>query len=193
MVPAAEHALSLGRLALAVWVVCELEASPASAWVLPAVVLACATDFFDGRIARARGPVRALGRWIDNLCDIAFLSACFLAFAWAGAFAVGGHRTTAVSYLGMVPLFALVLSFGSYATRALVCALFGRHLAPSRLGHRAGIANYILALIGGIVVHPALGLPGSFVTAALVAVVALNIAAAAQNVVLLARVTQTRA
>ena len=136
MVPAAEHALSVGRLALAAWVLGELKNSLVSAWVLPAVVLACVTDFLDGRIARSRGPVGAIGRWIDDLCDVGFLAACFLAFARAGAFAARTGPTGGMPDLDMLPLFALFLS--SVPTRS----------APRLVRCSAGISRHLDSGIG---------------------------------------------
>jgi phosphatidylglycerophosphate synthase len=185
LVPAPEHGLSFARIALAGSILCSLEAADRSVWVLPAVLLACLSDFFDGRIARARGAVNPFGRWVDNLCDILFLTVCFHAFAKQE---VWSSWPLAVDRLGIsLPLLALVSAFGTYAARAALCSWFRRPLLPSPLGHVAGVANYGLALLGAIAVYPGVYLPQLMLGAGVAGVSAINFVAILQNGYLLAR------
>jgi phosphatidylglycerophosphate synthase len=194
MVLAAEHALSLGRVGLAALVLSELAGSTTSRWVLAAVGLACGSDFLDGRVARARGSVGTAGRWLDNVCDVAFLAACFWSFARAKTFSDSSAASDGAwptTYWDYLPLWALGFSFGAYALRVAASAIGRRPIAPSPLGHWAGIANYCLALVGGAAVHPAIEIGPPIVGLAVVGTLAINLAAGLQNLVLLAGAAST--
>ena len=184
-----EHLLSLTRVLLAVIVAIEIDPGTRSVWVLPVVVLACATDIADGTIARARGSQGGVGRWLDAGADVAFLSVCFYCFAgialWAPA---TGDVAPSVAYcLNLAPLVALVGSFGSFALRAGLAAALDRALEPSPLGRAAGALNYCLALVGAAAVVPGVEVGQELRMASTLIVVAVNALALLQNVVLLRR------
>ena len=80
------NALSIVRLVLApvvVWLI--LEGTPtALAIALVCMVLAEATDFFDGYIARSMQQETEIGRMIDPICDVIYHISVFLAFVKQG-------------------------------------------------------------------------------------------------------------
>jgi phosphatidylglycerophosphate synthase len=74
--------LSLVRPVLGLLVFTELWSGRTSWMVLPAVVLACVSDYTDGPMARRAGIEPSLrGRLIDNISDLVFLALVFAAFA----------------------------------------------------------------------------------------------------------------
>ena len=134
------------------------------------VMLAAATDFTDGRVARyARAPTRH-GALLDNVADVAFV--------------LGGTATAAV--LGLLPWAvpaAIALSVGVYAiASARLSADAGAPcLARSRSGHAAGVLNYlVVAVVAAAVALPG---PGWKLPLALAAgaAVAANLAAVAER------------
>lgn len=163
---APQHFLSVARIALGFCVYSDLDAHATSSWALPAAVGAVALDIADGRVARARGTSSAAGRLVDNASDAAFLAFCFSAFA---------------PEIGVAPLIFFTLAFGSYAARGLLSALSGAPLSPSPRGHWAGVANYALAVVGAITVHPLLHLPGLLIGVSAAAVTLLNAVAFYDN------------
>jgi phosphatidylglycerophosphate synthase len=183
---APQHLLSLSRLVLGAYVFASLHRAPESSLVLPAVVLACVADYVDGVVARRVGRETVAGRLLDNFCDVGFLALAFSGFArvhlWSEALG-GDYRNTGVDWW---PLFALAGSFGSYVVRWLVASSRGTIPRRSPRGHHAGIANYVLALVGGVAVLPSLELPSVLIGAAFVGVTGLNAVAAVDNLRLLA-------
>jgi phosphatidylglycerophosphate synthase len=167
---APQHVLSLARVALGGLLYAELEAHDETAWAFPIVLCAVALDLADGRVARARGASSAIGRLIDNASDAVFLAFCFTAFS---------------GEIGATPLMLFALAFGSYALRALVCVVSRSELIPSPRGHWAGIANYSLAVVAGLQLHPLVVLPPDLVHAAAALVVGLNAIAFYDNARLL--------
>ena len=125
--------------------------------------VAVATDFLDGRLARAGGHATTRGRLLDHGADVAFLLPALVVLG----------RARRIS-LALAPVVAL--TFGLYvldgwrrgrATGAI-------ELAPSRSGTAAGLANY--AVVGGAAIAHGLG-PSAFdgaVAAAAVATIAVN-------------------
>jgi len=133
----------LGVLRLAAAAILPAALLHASRWPsLPVLlfVLAAATDYLDGPIARrGSGPTRH-GAVLDNAADIAFVLA--------------GTLTAAA--LGVVPRavpLAIGVAFGGY----VAASVRGAALARSRVGHAAGVLNY--ALVG--LVAGAAALPGA--------------------------------
>ncbi len=130
-------------------------------WV-PALlfVVAAASDFLDGRLARrGRGPTRH-GAVLDNLADIAFVLAGTVSGAMLGLVP------------GVVPL-AIVVAFAAYAATSLR----GGHVARSAAGHAAGILNFALVgLITGAVALPG-GVWAPVLAVAAALVVGVNLAA----------------
>ena len=136
--------LSLLRLTLAVVLQFALVRGgglPATLWVV-----AAATDYLDGPLARWTGAVTWRGTVLDNVADIAFV--------------LGGLTTAAA--LGLVPWLvpaAILLAVVDYARASLETSPrdAAGGLARSRTGHAAGVLNY--ACLG--VVCAGLAWPGS--------------------------------
>ncbi|HLY39322.1 MAG TPA: CDP-alcohol phosphatidyltransferase family protein [Candidatus Binatia bacterium] len=153
---------ALGALRLVVAALFPYALGAASArWVaLLLFVVAAASDYLDGIVARrGRGPT-AHGAILDNVADVAFVLA----------------GTAAGARLGLVPVAVPVAIALAVAGYALASARRGTP-ARSALGHAAGVANYALAgLLAGAVAWP--GRPWSVVLAgASAVVVALNLGA----------------
>lgn len=91
-----------------------------------------ATDVYDGRMARRWGSVSGAGRTFDHLADIGFI----LTALWAYV------------VLGIAPWWvpaAIVGSFAFYVVDSWSRAPGGTpNLIGSRIGHLAGISNYVL-------------------------------------------------
>jgi phosphatidylglycerophosphate synthase len=136
--------------------------------VLPLVlfVVAAASDFFDGILARRAGRPTAYGAILDIVADVAFV------LAGTGAGAALGLVPTAVPA-------AIALSVGGYAVASAATTSHGREvrLARSRIGHLGGVCNYALVgFIAGDVLLP--GPAWRWILAAgSVAVVGVNLAA----------------
>ena len=92
-------------------------------------LLAVVTDLADGRIARRRGEVSALGGLFDHATDAFFVSTGLAAYAFRGA---------TPSLLPPV----IALAFIQYALDSR--ALAGRPLRTSRIGRSNGLAYYVL-------------------------------------------------
>jgi phosphatidylglycerophosphate synthase len=167
----------------------ELEHQYESPLVLPAVVVACAADLADGRIARRRGTASSAGRLLDNLCDGVFLGLSFTGFAlaWTWSLPLVGSATRYWSHANWLPLIALAASFGSYMVRWGVSAARSREPHPSKRGHAAGVANYVLAILGGFAVFPGFDITPWLLEPAFMTVVLLNLSGASENLLLLAK------
>jgi phosphatidylglycerophosphate synthase len=143
----------------------------AAPWAAPLLfVVAAASDYLDGIVARrGRGPT-AHGAILDNVADVAFVLA----------------GTAAGARLGLVPVAVPVAIALAVAGYALASARRGTP-ARSALGHAAGVANYALAgLVAGAVAWP--GRPWSVVLAgASAVVVALNLGAVLARAVAISR------
>lgn len=182
------HLLSLARPVLGAAILMILGSGARDSFlVLPAALAACASDYFDGPLARRSGGDTTTGRLIDGLCDAGFLALALVAMAraqvWSGAAlsaAASGWRG-----LDLLPVVALTTSFGVYLVRMSVQRHRGQVPARSTRGHRAGIANYALVLLGAAEVWPALALPRVLLELCCVAVALLNFAAVGENLALL--------
>jgi len=144
-------ALTLLRLLAApAFVLAVREASPVLASGVFAV--AAATDFADGRVARARGQTSARGGFLDHAVDAVFVSAGAAALASVGV----------LPWL-LAPLIAV--AFLQYALDSRL--MRSRGLRASSLGRWNGIAYYVIVAIP--VVRDALGLgwPGAGLVRAL--------------------------
>jgi phosphatidylglycerophosphate synthase len=112
---------------------------------------AAASDFVDGPLARRAGPPSAYGGVLDNVADVAFVLAATIAGVTRGVLSAG------------VPA-SIALSAGAYAHASFAAsrATGAPTLARNRLGHAAGVANWICAgLVAG-----AGALPSACVTVA---------------------------
>jgi phosphatidylglycerophosphate synthase len=143
------HLLTSVRLVLTPVFLCAIQASsqqPGS-WnagvVVGVFLLICASDYYDGPVARALGVSSDLGKVFDNLADITFL-------------------LVSLSYLvheGSVPWWiptAIALAFGQYTVDSWLLAGKGPAvmLVSNPIGHWAGILNYIFTGVCGL--HTAL-------------------------------------
>ena len=111
-------------------------------------IVAAASDFIDGRIARRLGVASGSGRWLDAVADVTFVLAAAFCEAAAGAIPF------------YIPIL-IALSFSQYVIDSIV--LGGRAAPPlrSRLGHWGGIINYALVIELAILPPPAV--PGAMV------------------------------
>jgi cardiolipin synthase len=145
------NALTLLRLLLALPFALAVRAD--SAWLATLVfTLAAASDFADGRIARRRGEISALGGFLDHAVDATFVSVGAAALASVGVLPVA-----------LAPLIAL--AFVQYALDSKL--MRSRGLRGSALGRWNGIAYYVIVAVP--VVRDALGLawPGAGLVRAL--------------------------
>ncbi len=71
--------------------------------------------------------------------------------------------------------------------RWAVCTLRGAPVLASPQGHAAGVANYVLALLGAVAVSPGVELTPWLLEPAFVTVALLNLGGVAENLLLLGR------
>jgi phosphatidylglycerophosphate synthase len=152
------HGLSLARVLLAPLFVLSLDDAP----VVPLAIaaLACATDFLDGRFARALGASSPRGAVLDVAAD-----ACFVLCALGGLAAIG-RISLASPLAAALALAALAYRWNRRATRA-----DGGRGPADLVGHGAGILNFALVLVGSaapLLPGAALWLPPLSVLVALV-------------------------
>ena len=129
------NGVSLLRLALTPM---SLHAVFAGRWQLAAVifVVAVASDFLDGFLARRFAAVSALGGVLDHTADAVFVAVTL----WAIAYAEAQTGTDLVP--GILPLF-IALAFAQYLLDSKVLA--GKPLRASWLGRANGIAYFAIA------------------------------------------------
>jgi phosphatidylglycerophosphate synthase len=106
-------------------------------------LLICASDYYDGPVARALGVDSDLGKVLDNLADITFLLVTL----------------TFLVHAGTVPWWiptAIALAFGQYTVDSWLLAGCKTDvvLVSNPIGHWAGILNYIGT--GVVALHTAL-------------------------------------
>ncbi len=180
--------LSLSRLLFGAIVLVELSRGQVSFLVLPAVALACASDYLDGRLARGRGEDSPHGLLIDNLADAAFLALAFWGMALAEVWSRPPFGRALEYFAGAnwLPLIALGLSFSTYLVRIALAGGQSSRATRSPRGHAAGVANYVLALLGGAAVLPGLYLSPYLLEPAFLTVSLMNLSGALENLRLLA-------
>lgn len=102
----------------------------------PALVfaVAAATDFADGRLARAAGGGTRLGRIFDHGADALFLFPALGVLAWSG-------RVPALLPIAACSAFALYVLDG----RRRAGSVRSLELTGSRFGALAGVGNYVVA------------------------------------------------
>ncbi len=143
------HLLTILRLVLTPVFLVAIEAGQRQPTLLKALavvvlfLLICASDYYDGPVARALGLDSDLGKVLDNLADITFLLVTL----------------TYLVHTGVVPWWiptAIALAFGQYTVDSWFLA--GRKtdvvLISNPIGHWAGILNYIGT--GVVALHAAL-------------------------------------
>ena len=113
------------------------------AWKIACLLfwLGVATDWVDGRVARARGESSAFGGLFDHVSDATFVSLGLAALAMAGRVPI------------LLPA-VVVVAFGQYVLDSR--ALAGRHLRASALGRWNGILYFVP--LGVVVTQQALSL-----------------------------------
>ena len=143
------HLLTSVRLVLTPVFLLVIEAGqrqPTLLTVLAIVVLfllICASDYYDGPVARALGVDSDFGKAMDNLADITFLLITL----------------TYLVHAGVVPWWiptAIALAFGQYMVDSWLLARRKTDvvLVSNPIGHWAGILNYIGT--GVVALHAAL-------------------------------------
>ncbi len=143
------NGLSALRLALAaVWVELESHGHDGRLAFAIVAIVAAASDFIDGRIARRLGVASSSGRWLDGVADVTFVLAALFCEAAAGAIPF------------YIPIL-IALSFSQYAIDSFVIGARESGPIKSRLGHWGGIINY--ALVIALAIAPPPALPGTLV------------------------------
>lgn len=102
--------------------------------ILRAIALGGAiSDFLDGRIARWTHSTSRFGRWLDSVADIVFILTLL----------------SCQTYAGIIPAYLPALVAASFAQYVADSVLIRGSAVPvkSRLGHWAGIFNYIIVIV----------------------------------------------
>jgi phosphatidylglycerophosphate synthase len=102
--------------------------------ILRAIALGgAASDFLDGRIARWTRSAGSFGRWLDNVADIVFVLTVLACETRARA----------------IPIYLPALAAASFAQYVADSIWIGGSAVPikSRLGHWAGIFNYVIVIV----------------------------------------------
>lgn len=143
------HVLTSARLVLLPFFLTAIEAGRQQSGLVPAsavtglFLLICASDYYDGPIARAQGLDSDLGKVLDNLADITFL-------------------LVTLTYLvrcGVVPWWiptAIALAFSQYSVDSWLLSKKSASitLVSNPIGHWAGVLNYIFTGVASV--HAAL-------------------------------------
>jgi phosphatidylglycerophosphate synthase len=124
------NALSLSRFGLAAaWTIAARTGERQA--LMPIAVIAIASDFLDGWVARRLRVESVAGRWLDAIADVMFILT-------AMACEVIASR---------LPIYVPILVAALFAQYAADSALrTGRPIA-SRIGHWCGIVNYAIVLL----------------------------------------------
>jgi phosphatidylglycerophosphate synthase len=180
-------AVSAVRPLAGLLILTTLPARSDSLVVLPIVLAASATDWLDGELARRTSASTKTGRVIDNLCDFAFLAMLFAFFAQAELWTppVWGRLARQLHGANWLPFFAILASFGVYFVRLGIDLVRGREPERSPRGHQAGIANYVLVIMGAVEMVPGVNLGPWVLEPTMVTVALLNVLAVPENVLLL--------
>lgn len=140
--------LSASRFLLAgLWLAAYACGDRRPALLGPIALAAAVSDFADGRLARQAGPPDQFGRWLDAGADIAFILAALSCETRAGS----------------IPAYIPILIGFAFAQYALDSVFILGSAAPvaSRLGHWAGVLNYVLVI--ALAFAPPPHLPGRLV------------------------------
>ena len=92
-----------------------------------------ASDFLDGRVARWTHSASQFGRWLDSVADIVFILTVL----------------SCEAYAGVIPVYLPILIAASFAQYVADSVLIRGSAVPvkSRLGHWAGVFNYIIVIV----------------------------------------------
>jgi phosphatidylglycerophosphate synthase len=109
-----------------------------------------ASDFLDGRIARWTHSAGRFGRWLDSCADIVFILTAL----------------SCEAYAGVIPVYLPALVAASFVQYIADSVLIRGSAVPvrSRLGHWAGVFNYIIVIV--VAWAPPPRLPGTLLRAA---------------------------
>ncbi|MBI3302486.1 MAG: CDP-alcohol phosphatidyltransferase family protein [Deltaproteobacteria bacterium] len=132
------HLLTSVRLVLIPFFLLAIEAGAQQAdarsalLVIGLFLLICASDYYDGPLARALGLSSDLGKVLDNLADITFLLVTLTYLV---------HRDAVPWWIPA----AIALAFGQYTLDSWFLSGKGANVAlvSNPIGHWAGILNYI--------------------------------------------------
>jgi len=128
------NALSSIRFVLAaLWVDLAMRGHQGRIAFAAIAVIAAASDFIDGRIARRLGSTSGSGRWLDGIADVTFVLAAIFCEATAGAIPF------------YIPIL-IAISFSQYVIDSVVIARSAAGPIKSRLGHWGGIINYAIVI-----------------------------------------------
>ncbi|MFM8411862.1 MAG: CDP-alcohol phosphatidyltransferase family protein [Alphaproteobacteria bacterium] len=146
-------------------------AGPLALVPLAIAVVAAATDWIDGRLARKLGVVSSRGAGLDVAGDAAFVLCGLSALAATGAIVVALPAAAALA----LAAFALARRSGAPATREeAASARRGPARSPAdALGHAAGVLNYAIVIAGAAL--PLVPAAASWVRASSVLVALLNL------------------
>ncbi len=139
------HLLTSVRLILIPFFLAAIEAGRHQEGLLPAAVvtglflLICASDYYDGPVARALGLDSDVGKVLDNLADITFLLVTLTYLV----------RCAVVPW--WIPT-AIALAFSQYTLDSWLLSTksVGVILVSNPIGHWAGILNYILTGVAAV-------------------------------------------
>jgi phosphatidylglycerophosphate synthase len=159
--------LSALRIVLAPLFVLAIGRAPA--WALPVALLAAATDFADGRLARRLGVASRAGAVLDVVADGIFVVAALTALAATGLVSWLLPVAVALALAG----FALAAARTGSAAEAAAGGIARARGPADRAGHSAGIVNYGIVLAASGVL--AFAWPASWLVPASVAVAVLNL------------------
>jgi phosphatidylglycerophosphate synthase len=103
-------------------------------WILRTIAISgAASDLLDGRIARWTNSAGRFGRWLDSVADIAFILTVL----------------ASETYAGVIPAYIPALVAASFTQYILDSVLIRGSTVPvkSRLGHWAGVFNYMIVIL----------------------------------------------
>ncbi|MBV8360862.1 MAG: CDP-alcohol phosphatidyltransferase family protein [Deltaproteobacteria bacterium] len=126
--------VSASRFLLAyIWITVFFAHRPHPGMLGAIALCGAASDFLDGRIARWTHSAGQFGRWLDNVADIVFILTVL----------------SCEAYSGVIPIYLPVLIAASFAQYIADSILIRGSTVPvkSRLGHWAGIFNYIIVIV----------------------------------------------
>lgn len=139
------HVLTSARLVLIPFFLFAIEAGRHQSGLVPAVVvtglflLICASDYYDGPLARAQGLDSDLGKVLDNLADITFLLVTLTYLV----------RCDVVPW--WIPT-AIGFAFSQYSIDSWLLSKKSANivLVSNPIGHWAGVLNYIFTGVASV-------------------------------------------
>lgn len=127
--------LTVLRFALAAtWAVLFVTGSDRPIVLLSLAVVAALSDLLDGPIARRAGAtIEGIGRWLDPVADVTFVTTALFCKALSGA----------------IPIYIPALILLSFAQYTVDSMLVSRSSSPvrSQIGHFCGVFNFVLVCV----------------------------------------------